>query len=474
MDKATKKLLDGTVIYFIGNALAQLMSLFLLRFITGRISSADYGFYNLIVTVTNLVTPFVTLQLTDAVFKFLIKADSDEERKKYFSATVAAFIISSIVTIVGVFLIDSLFINIKHPVLVTLYMVGNTFYTLYQRVVRSLGKTKIYVIGSLIKTAVYLLLQIVFIYFFDMGVETLFLANILSDFVYLAFVEANVRTFRMMSLKVVKKETFKVMLKFSIPLMPNAAFWWFTSSVNTMIVSYRCGLDINGIYTVANKFSGVLTMVTSVFIMSWQELAIIEYGKDSFKKFFTETFNMYSKVVICVIAMLIPFMKAVFPIIIDESYYASIDYAPFLLVVSGFSTLSGFTSQIFVGQGKTIRNLWTTVVGMLFNIAIVFSFVDSIGLWAAVFGSLASNFVMMTLRIFLVRNEFEKNIEYFKIFLSVALLTVSIVFYRNFGTVYNIIWLAASIAVSLVLNFSALKDVLNVVFSKFKRSEVYR
>ncbi len=474
MEKSTKKLLDGTVIYFIGNALTQLMSLVLLRFVTGHISTEEYGFYNLVVTISNLVTPFVTLQLTDAAFKFLIKADNDEDRKKYFSVTMAVFFISSLVIVSGVFLLDAFIINIEHPVLVALYMVANTFYVLYHRVVRSLGKNKVYVVGNLIKTASYLLLQIVFIYCFNMGVETLFLATVIGELVFLIFAELNIHSFKMLSFKAVKLSTLKMMLRFSVPLIPNAAFWWLTSSVNTMIVSVRCGLDINGIYTVANKFSGVLTMVTSVFIMSWQEMAIAEYGKDNFKKFFTDTFNMYSKVVVCAIAMLVPFMKAVFPIMIDESYYASISYAPFLLIVSGLSTLSGFFAQIFVGQGKTHRSLWTTVVGMIFNVAIVFAFVDKIGLWAAVFGSMAADGVMVILRIILVRREFQKNIEYFKILICVAMLAVSVILYMNFGTLYNIIWLGIAIALSFVLNFGVLKDISKVLLSKVKKTNTLK
>ena len=53
MDKSTKKLLNGTMIYFIGNVLTQIMSLVLLRFITGRIAE-EYGVYNLVVTVSSL------------------------------------------------------------------------------------------------------------------------------------------------------------------------------------------------------------------------------------------------------------------------------------------------------------------------------------------------------------------------------------------------------------------------------------
>ncbi len=468
MDNSTKKLLNGTAIYFVGNALANLMSLVLLRFITGRITTEEYGLYNLIVTISNLVTPFVTLQMTDAVFKFLLKSESNDEKKDVFSITIAVFSVSSVITVTGVLLINAFFVPIPHTVLVCMFLIANNFYALYHRVIRAMGRNKVYVVGNLLRTFLYLSFQMVLIYIFDLGIEALFLATVFSDIIFIGFAEIQIHSFRLFSFKNIKASVFKPMLRFSAPLIPNSAFWWLTSSVNTLIVSSRCGLDINGIYTVANKFSGVMSMVTSVFIMSWQEMAVSEYGKPEFKKFFTKTFNMYIKIVISVVGVIIPFMKAVYPIMIDESYYASIQYAPFLVIVSGLSTLSGFASQVFVGQGKTYRNLWTTAVGMVFNIAIVLIFVDSIGLWAAVFGSLVADAVMLLTRLFLVRKEFEGSVQLIKIIIALSMLTASVVFYINFDTFTNIIWLTLSLLVALFMNIELVKDTLTVVKSNIK------
>lgn len=163
MDKSTKKLLSGTIIYFIGNVLTQLMSLALLRFITGRIAPEEYGLYNLVVTVSKVVTPFVTLQITDAVFKFLIRSDTEKERKEYFTVTFFVAVFSSVITAAGVFSLDAFFIDIPHPTLITLYCVTSNLSVLYQRIVRSLGKNAVYVKGNLIKTAIFLILQIILI-----------------------------------------------------------------------------------------------------------------------------------------------------------------------------------------------------------------------------------------------------------------------------------------------------------------------
>ena len=85
MDKSTRKLLSGSGVYFIGNALTQIISLLLMRFVTGNITPEEYGFFNLVATVSNLAIPFVTLQISDAVYKFVLKSKNEIEKKEYFS-----------------------------------------------------------------------------------------------------------------------------------------------------------------------------------------------------------------------------------------------------------------------------------------------------------------------------------------------------------------------------------------------------
>ncbi len=466
MDNLNKKLLNGTAIYFVGNALASLLSLMVLRFITGRIASDEYGLYNLIVTVSNLVTPFVTLQIADAVFKFLIKAKTEDERKNVFSASITVFIFSFIVIIAGVSLINAFFVKIPHPALVAGYFISTNFYALYHRIVRAFGRNKVYVLCNLTRTFMVLVMQITLISCFNWGVAALLFATICADIIFAMLAETQVHAFRLWSVKSVKFSVFKSMLKFSAPLMPNTALWWLTSSINTLIISDKCGLEATGIYTVANKFSAILSLVTAVFVMSWQELAVAEYGKKNFKSFFTNTFNMYIVIVITAIVILIPFMKTVFPVLIDASYYESIKYAPFLLIVSGMSALSGFLAQIFTAQGTTCRNLWTTLVGMGFNIVIVFACVDIIGLWAAVFGSMTAYAVIMILRLLLVSNEFEYKIKFINISISLIMLACSIVIYMNFATVINVIWFVLMMIVSFFLNFRFIKDIFFILALK--------
>ena len=471
MDTSTKKLLSGSVVYFIGNALTQIISLLLMRFVTGNITPEEYGFFNLIVTISNLAIPFVTLQIADAVFKFVLKSENEQEKKEYFSICFAISALS-IALIYAIVFVISAFYSIPHTFLVATYVASYAMITVCQKMVRSLGKNKIFVTGNLIRTVIFLLLEIILISALDMGIEALLISHIVSTLFILIYTEIRVHTFRYFSFKALNFRALRRMVRFSIPLIPNAVFWWLTSSVNSVIVSFRLGIEINGIYAVSSKFTSVLGIVTGVLNMSWQDTAIADYGAQGFSEFLTKTFNSFIKIIFSAIVVLIPFVSIILPYMIDPTYYDAIQFTPFLLLASGVSAMSGFMAQIFAGKGKTQTILITSIFGMIANILVIVAFVDKIGLWAAVFGTIAADSVLFLVRIRLARKEFAKGISYGSILLLFLMIVISIFVYLNTNFVLNIIWFGISAVIALILNRQFIKDIVSLLFGRLLKRKM--
>ena len=468
MDTSTKKLLNGSVVYFVGNALTQIISLLLMRFVTGNIAPEEYGFFNLVTTISNLAIPFVTLQIADAVFKFVLKSQNEDDKKEYFSI---CFLISaiSIIIIYAVVFVISVFYTIPNKFLVATYIASYALIGIYHKITRSLGKNRVLVVGNLAKTCIFLLLEIVLISYWNMGIDALLLAHIISTSFATIYTEIRIRALKYFSLKSLKISAFKNMMKFSIPLIPNAVFWWLTSSINSVIVSFKLGMDVNGIYSVSSKFTSALSMVTNVLNMSWQDTAIADYGQDNFSTFLTDTFNRFIKLIFSAIAVLIPLICLVLPYMIDLSYYDAIKFTPFLLIASGISTMSGFMAQIFTGKGKTQTILITSIFGMIANILTILILVDKIGLWAAVLGSLVADSVLFIIRIILARKEFSKGIDYRNFIVIFAMTVVSIVMYFKATAILNLAWLVISAIIAVMLNMQFIKDLFLIIFAKSKK-----
>lgn len=57
----------------------------------------------------------------------------------------------------------------------------------------------------------------------------------------------------------------KEMLKYSIPLIPNAFMWWIISASNRFFILYFVGVEANGLFAVANKIPSFLSILYAIF-----------------------------------------------------------------------------------------------------------------------------------------------------------------------------------------------------------------
>ncbi len=69
------KLIKNTLIYSIGSFGSKNLSFLLLPLFSLYLTTVEMGQYDLILTFVLLVTPLITLQLSDAIYRWLIATD---------------------------------------------------------------------------------------------------------------------------------------------------------------------------------------------------------------------------------------------------------------------------------------------------------------------------------------------------------------------------------------------------------------
>lgn len=469
MNNLTQKkqsLMAGTVVYFVGNVLTQLISLFLLKFVTGNIPSEGYGYFNLVVTIDHLITPILTLQISDAVFRFLIKAGDEKEKTQYYTVGTVVVFSGATLVCVGVVALSGVF-GIQYPGLVAIYIISTNLFAYYQKVSRSLGKGKYYVLANLVKAVIYIFGQVVFVIYYKMGVAGLFLANIVSTLICVTLLLVTSKSHHYLSLKAFDQNVMGKMVRFSAPLIPNTAVWWMQSSINSIVIASVLGMGANGIYSVANKFSAILNLIINVFAMSWQESATKEYGTKEFRRFATESFNEYSIMLFSGVALIIPIMKILMPKMIDPSYYEALIYAPFLLYATALSAFSGFFASIITAKNQNPKLLITNIIGAVSNVLIVFVLIRIIGIWAIVLSSVVSNIMLDLSRYYVVRKDFHnRSLRFIAISAALALGIINSVLYYWCSNTINVIAFVLSALTFLALNRVLLLDIWKMIKTK--------
>lgn len=467
MNDAKKNLINGTFIYFIGNALVGILQLLILKCITTNINSVDYGYFNLIITIDNLVTPIFTFQIGDAVFKYVITGSDNEKRTAYTNGVVV--IVSGIIVLtVSIVIFSMMFHDVQYIGLVIAYIASTNLFTFYQKIIRALGKNIEYVNANLKKVIIYLLLQLFFIYIVKLQVESLFLAMTLSTIICMITMEKNVKTREYFDWNLFDKKFLKIMLLFSAPLIPNTILWWLSGSINSLVITTVIGLAANGIYTLAGRFSTVVSTFANVFNLAWQESAIREYGETESGKFYNETFQTFYRLIMSVVGCCIPLMALVFPYMIDISYYEAIRYAPILVISAGFSAINGFFGSMYAATGKTIGAFSTTVFGVVANLAVLVIGIKFMGLMAPCLATLFSALLITWMRYKQFKNEMCLTLNSSILYLAIEILAVTACYYFS-NTIINILALIGSLFIAIIINKGFIQDLFKIVFGRLRR-----
>ena len=469
IDSSRKTLLNGTIIYFIGNVLTQIISILLLKFVTGAVSTSEYGYFNLVVTVDNLVTPMITLQISDAVFRFFIKAKSETDRKYIYSSGTTIIVAGAALVCVAIMILKNP-IGIQYPVWVALYVISTNIFGYNQKVVRSLKQNRLYVIANLLKSLIYFLFMVIFVLRMKMGVKGLLMANSLSTYLCIGLLATRINTLSYFRLKYISLEWMKKMVRFSAPLIPNTAVWWLQSSINSLLISSRIGLDYNGIYSVSIKFASVLNLVITVFNLAWQESAITEYGSENYRYFASDTLDKYIQLLLSAVAVLIPVLRLAVPYLIDKQFYDAIQYIPFLLLSTAFSAFSGYFAQMITAQNRNERLLTTNLLGAVANISIMFLLLRPLGIWAVVISSMVSNLLLSGSRFYEVRVDIDnKSIHWGMHAFLFWLCGIQCCLYLRNNTVLTICSLCVVAAICVYINAGFIKGACGLLLNKFKK-----
>lgn len=449
----------------ISNMSSKILQMLILPIITASLATSEYGYYDLIITSISLVTPIVTFQLIEGMFRFMFNA-SEEDQKKTMS-TVTAFIICGFVVLFGFFIILRFVApEVKYPFLIYLNYVSSIVFNYMQKLARCMRKNRIVAVAGVVNTIVMLACQAIFLLFFKMGVDGMLIANAVSYFVAAGYFGLNINVRKYLGKKFIDKSKFVELIKYSIPLVPNSVGWWFVTSSNRYIIAWFLGAAANGIYSIAGKFSQLLTLVTTVFQLAWQESAIAEANSEERDKFYTDVFNSYMKLLLCGYLVVLPLIKLLIPVLLDKTYQSGWLYNPVLLLGAVFSAFSQFYGNAYLVFKKTVGAFSTTMIAAALNVGIGIVLIKRLGLFAPALGTALAFLAQWIIRVYQTRNYFKVKIDVTKLVFLLVMMTASTIVYYLDGVVCQIASMSAGVVVFSVMNW---KMILPICKKMLKR-----
>jgi O-antigen/teichoic acid export membrane protein len=398
-----RRLGKNTLLVFIGNAGAKVIGLLMLPFYTRWLSVEDYGTTDIINVYVSLLLGLVTACIADAVFVFP-KDQSVEKQKSYFSSGLCFTFLSLGLTAFLFKIASSIFTykeisnSFTDNVWFVYGLLVSSFLQQYiQQFVRSINKMKIYSTTGIVLTVS----TAVFSFFIipKWGVSGYVFALILAHILAAVYSAVFSGAFKYFSIKAVKKNTCVEMLKYSVPLIPNGMMWWLVGAFNRPLMEKHLGMHAVGIFAVANKFPGILSMIFSIFSISWQISVLEEFGKAGYADYYNKIFRLLVSGLVFIFFIIVISSKFIVGILTTDSFYESWKYIPILTLGVILSSVSGFAGSTFSASRESKFFFYSSVWGAVSSIVCNVILIQRLGIMGAAISVVVSFAVMSVSRI---------------------------------------------------------------------------
>lgn len=423
-----KYLAKNTILFSISSFGSKILSFLFVSLYTIVLSTEEYGTADLVWTTSSLILFFVTLNISDAVVRFAI--EKTDEQVGIFSYGLRVIIKGQL--IFGILLLIFGYLNPIEwdwSLYVFLYLTVliNSIYQVSTYYLKTFDEIKSVAIAGILNTAVTIFSNIILLIILRTGVDGYLSSLIIGGFissVYAFYVIRKKDKFDWS--KICDRETKRMMLSYSIPLIFNGISWWLNNSLDRYLITYFCGVSINGIYAVASKIPTMLTTIQSIFAEAWNLSAIKEFDKDDSDGFFGNTYSFYNAFCVIFASGLIILNVFIARILFAKDFFLAWEYSSVLVVSVVFSGLAGFAGSIFSVVKKTGFYSLSTVVAAMVNTGLNIILIPLYGALGAAVATLISFVIVWLIRVIYARKFIAWKINYYKDIIAYSLLVLQL------------------------------------------------
>lgn len=457
-----KEFVTNTLILTIGKVCTQFISFFLLPLYTALLTPDEYGVVDLLNTYIILLVPLINWQFEQGLFRYLLDCRNDSGMQRELFSTVMITNIFQVIIYYILFNLLLVFVDINYSYFLIFDVICSIILNTYLQYSRGVGNNIDYSIASFLSAASTIVFNVIFLVALKMKVDGMFLAMILSKIIGICYLFIKLKTWNIFSIRLFKKNHFKKILRYSLPLVPNQLSWWIVGISDRTIVSYVLGIFQNGIYSVANKFPSIIVTFYNILNLSWSETVALHFNDEDGEEFLNDSMNkvfvFFSSLCLGCIACI----PLVFNILIDQQYNQSYFQIPILLLGVLFQIIVGLYSAIYIALKKTVEITKTSTLAAIINIIVNLLLINFIGLYAASISTFVAYFVLTIYRYIDVNKILNLKIE-FKTIIITIFTSIIIIFLYYVNNIYlNILSLIIAVLYALYNNVYIIK----IVFKK--------
>ena len=377
----------------------KLLSFFLVPLYTNILTTTEYGTYDLFNTTVGVLLPILTLNVQDAVMRFVI--DSKSNRKAIVSVAMKILLIANIIVATGL-IVNSIFdismLVKEYAIFFFLMFLVQSLSGVITYYVRGIDKIADLSISSVLVSVFTISCNVIFLVIFHWGLIGYFLANIIGPLVQCLYLVICSDMIHDTDLRANFSEEKKAMLDYCKPMIANSVAWWINNTSDRYVVIFFCGLAENGVYSVASKIPSILNIFQSIFSQAWTLSAVRDFDPEDKNGFFANTYRIYNCLMVLICSAIIVVDKLLARFLYAKDFYVAWGYVPWLTIAIVFGALSGYIGGFFSAVKNSKIFAQSTVVGAISNIILNFIMTPFMGALGAAIATAVCYFVVWVIR----------------------------------------------------------------------------
>lgn len=428
-----KQLAINISIFALNFVATKLITFLLVPLYTYYLSKAEFGLTDMSVTVNMMVGPLATLAIADAVIRFVI--EDHEHSGRYVLTGVTVTLLGTVVIALLLPLLDLPFFgglgNYRFQYLCT--FISSNFFSLFGEIARGLGILNLIPVCAITSSIVTTVLAVVCISWLGMGANGYFIAVsvgptigcllylIIGGLGKIIFFEIRELKHNVRGYLAVQYISFRSMLRYSLPLVPNSLFWWIGTSINRFFLTGILGVACSGLFAAASKIPSLLSMVYQVFLQAWQ-ISAFQEAHDNPSVFFSRIYAVLRPVMFMASSALMLISPWLAYLLLQREFYQAWTLIPMLLIAILFNVLNSFVGTVYTTTMKTKGLMFTTLLGAASSVALNAMLIPVCGVMGACYAMAISNALVFVLRIFGTKTILTFDMQWGKFTIAATLL----------------------------------------------------
>lgn len=466
--KSLIRLTKHSAIYGMGHVLGRSIGFLLLPIHTNNILPDQYAIYVYGYAYLPLIAILYSAGINSAQLKYFLTTNDQTQKESVFSTSFwGTLAIGLFLTVILIALSNPVaqivFGNQDYGYLVQIscgILIFDALALLLFNILRAEEKSIQFIVFSILNVIVNIILNIIFIIQLKMGIDGIFLANLIaSALTFFALIYVTKTLFS----KTFSYDLFKELFKFGLPLIPSMLGMVILTVIDRFILRELKGDETAAIYGAGYKLGMFMSIVVTAFRYAWYPFYLSTANDEDAKQVYSKvlTYFMFFCGAIFLVISLFIHEIAQFKIfgftIFGEEYLPGTTIVPIILASYVFyGVYLNFQIGVYL-ENKTKYLALTTGLSALLNIIANFLLIPHLGMMGAAYATLIAYIFMAFSLYFLTNKLYPIQYEWLRIskivVVSVLLFIVATLSYPNKPSLFKLIFVSAYFIVLYFIGF---------------------